>query len=57
MEAHSRLSTPPEAPNRLLESLPSGLEVSANHDPMDLDDDPPQDSSQRVLQVAADAHQ
>ena len=57
MESHSQLSAPPEAPDPPLESLPSGLDVSANHDPMDLDNDPLQDSIQRVLQVVADAHQ
>ena len=57
METHSQVSTPPEAPNPPLESLPSGLDVSANHDPMDLENDPLQDSIQRVLQVAAAAHQ
>ena len=51
------MSTPPEAPNPLLESLSSALDVSANHDPMDLDNDPLQESIQRVLQVAEDAHQ
>ena len=57
METDSQLSTPPEAPNPPLVSLTSGLDVSANHDPMDLDNDPLQDSIRRVLQVAADAHQ
>ena len=57
METHSHVSTPPEPPNPPLESLPSGHDVSANHDPMDLDNDPLQDSIQRVLQVAAVAHQ
>ena len=57
MEIHSQLSALPEAHDPRLESLPSGLDVSANHDPMDLDNDPLQDSIQRVLQVAADAHQ
>ena len=57
METHSQLSTPPEAPDQPLESLPSGLDVYANHDFMDLDNDPLQDSIKRVLQVAADAHQ
>ena len=57
METDSQLSTFPEAPNPPLESLPSGLDVSANHDPMDPDNDPLQDSIQRVLQVAAAAHQ
>ena len=55
-ETHSQLSAPPEAHDPPLESLPSGLEVSANHDTMDLDNDPLQDSIQRVLQVPADAH-
>ena len=57
MRTHSQLSPPPEADNPPLESLPSGLDVSANHNPMDLDNDPLQDSIQRMLQVAADAHQ
>ena len=57
METHSQLSTPPEAPYPPLESLPSGPDVFANHDPMDLDNDPLQESIQRVLQVAAAAHQ
>ena len=57
METHSQLSTPPKARNQPLESLLSGLDVSTNHDPMDLDNDPLQDSIQRLLQVAADAHQ
>ena len=57
METHAQLSAPPEAQDPPPESLPSGLDVSANHDPMDLDNDPLQDSIQRVLQVAADAHQ
>ena len=57
MKTHSPLSAPPEAHDPPLESLPSGLDVSANHSPMDLDNDPLQDSIQRVLQVAADAHQ
>ena len=57
MEIHSQLFTPSEAPNPLLESLPSGLDVSANHDPIDLDHHPLQDSIHRVLQVAAAAHQ
>ena len=57
METHSQLSAPPEAHDPPLESLPSGLDVSANHDPMVLDNDRLQDSIQRVLQVSADAHQ
>ena len=57
METHAQLSAPPEAHDPALESLPSGLDVSANHDPMDLDNDPLQDSIQCMLQVAADAHQ
>ena len=57
MDTHSQPSMPPEAPNPPLESLPSGLDVSTNDDPMDLDNDPQQDSIQRVLQVAAAAHQ
>ena len=57
MDTYSQLSTPPEAPNPPLESLPNGLDISANHDPIDLDNDPLQDSIHRVLQVAATAHQ
>ena len=61
METHSQLSAPPEVHGPPLESLPigpcSGLDVSANHDPMDLENDPLQDSIQRILQVAANAHQ
>ena len=57
MDTHSQLPTPPEAHDPPPESLPSGLDISANHDPMDMDNDPLQDSIQRVLQVAADAHQ
>ena len=57
METNSQLYVPPEAHDPPLQSLPSGLGVSTNHDPMDLDNDPLQDSIQRVLQVAADAHQ
>ena len=57
MDIHSQLPTPPEAHDPPLESLPSGLDTSTNHDPMDLDNDPLQDSIQGVLQVAADAHQ
>ena len=57
METHSQLSTPPEAPNPPLESLPSGLDVSANRDPMDLDNDQLQNSIQHVPHVAAAAHQ
>ena len=57
METHSQLSAPPEAHDPPLESLPCGLQVSANHDPMDLDNDPLRESIERVLQVAADAHQ
>ena len=57
METHSQLSAPFEAHDPPLESLPSGLDVSANHDPKDLENDPLQDSIQHVLQVAAGAHQ
>ena len=57
METHSQLSTLPEAPNPPLESLPSGLDVSANHNPTDLNNDPMQDSIQLVLQVSPDANQ
>ena len=57
VDIHSQLPTPPEDHDPPLESLPSGLDISTNRDPMDLDNDPLQDSIQRVLQVAADAHQ
>ena len=57
METNSQLSAPPEAHDPPLESLPSGLDVCPNHDLMDQDNDPLQDSIQRLLQVAADAHQ
>ena len=57
MDIHSEIPTPPQAHDPPLESLPSGLDISTNHDPMDLDNDPLQDSIQRVLQVAANAHQ
>ena len=57
MDIHSQPPTPPEAHDPPLESLPSGLDISRNHDPMNLDNDPLQDSIQRVLQVAADAPQ
>ena len=57
METHSQLSAPSEAHDPPLESLPGGLDVSANHDPMDLDNNALQDSIQRVLQVAANAQQ
>ena len=57
MDIHSQPPTPPEAHDPPLESLPSGLDISTNRDPMDLDNDLLQDSIQRVLQLAADAHQ
>ena len=57
MKTHSQVSSPLEAPSLPLESLPSGLDISTNHDPMDLDNDPLHDSIQRVLQTAAAAHQ
>ena len=57
METHSQLSAPPDSHDPPLESLPSGLDVFVNHDPMDVDNDPLQDSIQRVLQLAADAHE
>ena len=57
METHSQLYTLPEAHDQPLESLASGLDVSGIHDPTDLDNDPLQDSMQRILQVAADAHE
>ena len=56
LEAHSQVSTPAEAPNVPPKSLPSGLDIPANGDPMDLDNDPMQDSIQGVLQAAAAAH-
>ena len=57
METNSQVSMPPQAPNAPLESLPSGLDVSGNHAPMDLHNNPLQNSIQRVLQAAAAAHQ
>ena len=57
METHSKVSTPAEAPNLPPESRPSGLDIPANHDPMDLDNDPLQESIRHVLQAAAAAHQ
>ena len=57
METYSQLSTPPEGPNPPLESLPYGLDISANQYPMNLDNDQLRDSIHRVLQVAAAAHQ
>ena len=57
MDIHSQPPTPPEAHDPPLESLPSGLDISTNHDPMNLDNDPLQDSIQRVLQVVTDARQ
>ena len=56
METHSQVSSPAEAPNPPPEPLPSGLNIPANHDPMDLDNDPLQDSIRRILQAAAAAH-
>ena len=57
LETHSQVSAPAEATNPPPESLPSGLDIPANHEPMDLDNDPLQDSIQRVLQAAIAAHQ
>ena len=51
------MSTPAKAPNSPPESLPSGLDIPANHNLMDLDNDQLQDSIQSVLQAAAAAHQ
>ena len=53
METHYQVSTPAEAPNPPPKSLPSGLDIPANQSPMDLDNDPLQDSIRRVLQAAA----
>ena len=39
IETHSQLSTPPEAPQPPLESLPNGLDASANQNPMDPNND------------------
>ena len=57
LEAHSQVSTPAEAPNPARESVTSGLVILANQKPMDVDNEPLQDSGQRVLQAAAAAHQ
>ena len=57
LEMHSQVSTPAEAPNPPPESLPNGHDITENHEPMDLDNDPLQDSIQRVLQAAGAAHQ
>ena len=57
LETHSQVSGPAEATNPPPESLPSGLDIPANHEPMDLDNDPLQDSIQRVLQAATAAQQ
>ena len=57
LETRSQVSTPAEAPNPPLESLPSRLDIPANHDPIDLDKDRLQDSIQRVLQAAAAVRQ
>ena len=57
LETHSQVSALAEATNPPSESLPSGLEIPANHEPMDVDNYPLQDSIQRVLQAATAAHQ
>ena len=57
LETHSQVFSPAEAPHPPPASLPSGLDIPANHDPMDLDNDPLQDSIRCVLQAAAAAHQ
>ena len=53
----TQVSAPAEATNPPLESLPSVLDVPANHEPIDLDNDRLQDSIQRVLQAATAVHQ
>ena len=57
LDTHSKVSTPAEAPDPPPESLPSGLDIPPNHDTMDLDNDPLQDSIRRVLQAASATHQ
>ena len=57
LETHSQVSAPPETTNPPPESLPIGLDILVNHDPMDLDYDPLQNSIQRILQAATTAHQ
>ena len=57
MDTHSQVSTPAEAPSPPPESLPSGLNIPANHGCMDLDNDPLQHSIRLVLQAAAAARQ
>ena len=57
LQTHSQISTPAKAPNPPPESLPSGLDIPANHNPMDLDCDQLQDSIERVLQLGSPAQQ
>ena len=57
LETHSQVSTPADAHNPPQEPLPSGLDIPVTHVPMDLDNDPLQDSIQRVLQAATAAQQ
>ena len=57
METNSQVSAPAEATNPPLESVPSGLDVPAIHELMDLDNDPLQNRIQSVLQAATAAHQ
>ena len=52
LETHSQVSAPAKSTNPSPESLPSGLDILANHMPVDLDSDPLQDSILRVLQAA-----
>ena len=53
----TQVSTPADAINPAPKSLPSSLDIPVVHEPMDLDNDPLQDSTQRVLQAATAAHQ
>ena len=57
LETHSRVSTPADATNPPPKLLPSGLDIPVTDEPMDLDNDPLQDSIQRVLQAATAVHQ
>ena len=56
LETQSQVSAPAETTNPPPKSLPSGLDVPVNHEPMDLDNDPLQDSIQCVLQAATASH-
>ena len=57
LETHSQVSSPADATNPPPEPLPSRLDIPVTHKPMDLDNDPLQDSIQHVLQAATAAHQ